>query len=127
MSMKPLLLAAVFTALTALPAAAEPVELVCNGSMFIYGENYQSQPVEGIHILIGDSTVQVSGNRFYSGTYSINRSSGDAALVMFDLGLWGGDVNRYSGNLGLMKWKDDDRKKVEHSVSAKCGKAYPLF
>lgn len=121
------LIAAAALTIFALPAAAAPVELVCKGTLHWYGENYHSQPVDGVHIRIGDSTVQVSGTLLYSAAYALDRGNSDAALVMFDYGLWGGSINRYSGELGLYKFKDTDRRKMEHSINATCGKADPLF
>jgi hypothetical protein len=125
MSMKPLLLAAALTAVTTLHAAAAPVELVCNGELHMNAE--KPIPINGIHIMIGDDTVQVSGFNWYAATYRIDREKSDAASVSFTSGLWGGSINRYSGELGLTKWADETKKKLEHFIKAGCNKADPLF
>jgi hypothetical protein len=127
MSLKPLLFAAALAAVTALPANAEPVELVCNGTQYWTGEDHGSMQINGIHILVGDQTVEVSGTRIFAAIYPIDRDDSDAARVVFTLGLWGGSINRYSGELALSKHTDDTQKTVEHLINAKCGKADPLF
>jgi hypothetical protein len=124
--MKHLIAASVLTIL-ALPAAAAPVELVCNGTLHWYGDSHGSSLVNGIHILVGDDAVQVSGTTLYAATYRITRENSDAAVIRFSFGLWAGSINRYSGELTLNKWSDTAEMKVDHSINATCGKADPLF
>lgn len=127
MSMKPLLLAAALTAVIALPAGAEPVELVCNGKIHWYGENRGSNAVNGIHILVRDNTVEVSGTATFAATYPIDRDDSDAARLVFRLDLWGGALNRYSGELSMNKWTNEDQSSFDYWLIATCGKADPLF
>lgn len=123
--MKRLIIAAAL-ALSASPAVAEPVELVCEGTL--HGISEKPVPVDGIHILITEDRVVVSGSPYYSGSYIIDVSKSDAAQVNFDHGeYWGGFINRYSGSLVLQKSSDAEKEKIDHVINANCGKADPLF
>lgn len=121
------LIAAATLVMLPLSAAAAPAELVCEGTLYWYGEKSGSMPISGIHILVADETVQVSGTALYSATYPIDREKSDAARVVFDLGLHTGDINRYNGKLGLVNWTDDTKTNFNNIISATCGKADPLF
>jgi hypothetical protein len=128
MSMKPLLLAAAFLAVTALPASAETVELVCNGWLHQSGEFSTPSAMNGMHLLVGAKTVVVSGgNHAYPTTYAINKEESDAANLVFSSGRWFGRLNRYSGELWLMREPQADGKHFKGRLEAKCGKADPLF
>ena len=128
MSMKPLLLAATLLAVTALPAAAEPVELVCNGWLHQSGEFSTPSAMNGMHLLVGAKTVVVSGgNHIKSTTYAIDKEASDAATLYFSSGRWTGSLNRYSGELTLLPERAPDGTQSKGHLMATCGKADPLF
>jgi len=124
--MKRLIIAAAL-ALCASPAWAEPVDLVCSGEFSWFGESYGSAPVSGIHVVVTADQVEVSGFRYYSGSYAIDPSKGDEASIFFISGLWMGSINRYSGELIVNKCKETGCASMDHAVNATCGKADPLF
>lgn len=121
------LIAALAMATLALPGVAAPAELVCEGTHYWYGEKSGKMPIDGIYVLVTDETVQVSGTALYSATYRIDREKSDAARVVFDLGLWAGDIKLYNGKFGLLNWTDDTKAHLINMISAKCSKADPLF
>ena len=124
--MKALILAAAF-ALTAAPVMAEPVDLVCSGTFDWYGQDYGSAPLSGVHVVVHEQVVEVSGFKAYTGLYSIDRTKGDDAVIVFNSGLWNGSINRFDGQLTLYKCSDMQCGRWQHSASATCTKAEPLF
>jgi hypothetical protein len=127
--MKPLLLAITFT-LTAAPALADPVDLECEGTMWLMGTKANSWHVSGIRVIIVEDagTVVVAGEPLFSATYTIDLSKGDAArLEFFFADRWQGAINRYNGELQLLRCAKADCKSFDNVVQATCAKADPLF
>lgn len=126
--MKNLIIAAALT-LSATPAWAEPVELECEGNLHTFKEDVSPYPVSGIRLLIDEdhNRVDVSGLSLYSALYAIDPGKGDAAIIVFDYGLWKGSINRYNGALALSKCTTSECARYDHVVNATCGKADPLF
>lgn len=125
--MKSLLLATAL-ALTATPAMAEGVELMCNGTIVRDEKLGLHSAMEGMHILVGKDTVVISGgNHLKPVTYAIDREESDAANLIFSSGRWFGILNRYSGELALMPEHEPDGTQFKGYVSATCAKADPLF
>jgi hypothetical protein len=111
----------------ALPAAAKPVELACNGTLTQTKVHEGGMPLDVMHVLVGEDTVVVSGgNHLAPSTYTIDLAESDAANLVFGDGDWVGILNRFSGKLTM--WREP-----EHSVGFKgwlratCKKADPLF
>ncbi len=122
------LIAAICLSTLALPAMAEPVELVCNGTLERYGELSPPSEIKGMHLLVGPRTVVVSGgNHLEPTTYTIDRQESDAASLVFNSGRWFGVLNRYSGELTLMPEYKTDVTEFRGHLDATCGKADPLF
>lgn len=124
------LIAAALT-LFALPATAEPVELACNGTLHRRGDVPGESPMNGMHILVGENTVVVSGgNHIEPTTYSVDSEASDAASLFFSSGRWEGSLNRYSGELLLWPVRQPEVTKSAQFkgwLAATCGKADPLF
>lgn len=122
------ILAASTLAMLASPAAADPVELVCNGELTKYDDNHFHSPINGMHILVGNGTLMISGgNHGEPTTYAIDSEASNAADLFFSSGRWGGRLNRYSGELMLWPEPDTTAATFNGHLSARCGKADPLF
>jgi hypothetical protein len=127
--MKRLIIAAAL-ALSASPALAEQVDLECEGNLYVSDSQPENWRVSGIRVIImeDDDTVVVAGLPPFSATYTIDPSKGDAARIEFFFSdLWQGSINRYNGELQLLKCAKADCKSFDNVVQATCGKAGPLF
>ena len=123
-----LAIATCVVAILALPATATPVELVCNGTLTRSDEIGLGTPINGMHLLVGNKTVVVSGgNHLDPVTYTVDAAESDAASLVFSSGRWFGILNRYSGELSMLPEPDTNRRRGQTMLEAKCGKAEPLF
>lgn len=104
-----------------------PARLTCEGELRIFpkGEKYD---LEGIYVKIDNSTIEVRRAVGFDGEYTISKPKDYVVFfVSPDNALLEGSLTRFSGNLSLMKWTDQQQRQLAEQVTAVCVPAKPLF
>lgn len=106
-----------------------PPHLQCAGIFFDYRNGAPSElPIVGVSVRVSQTGVIVAGSAGFDGEYEISLRRDDGiGFTARKNTLYGGFLNRFSGELGLHLAKDPERSSFAFMYQAKCVKAKPLF
>ena len=104
-----------------------PTKLTCDGEFQKFSED-QKYILKGIYVKIDGSTIEVVGAIGFDVEYTISKPK--EHIVFFTSpgnALLEGSLKRFSGELSLLKWADDQKRRLTEQVTALCVPAKPLF
>jgi len=104
-----------------------PIKLTCEGELqkFSTDEKYK---LKGIYVKIDGSTIEVGGAVGFDGEYTISKPKDYIVIfVTRDNILLEGSLKRFSGDISLLRWTDQQQRQLAERVTAVCVPAIPLF